>query len=183
MATTKAHRLDDLFNNDIKGSFPYLIEIYNPYIIWTQEEKDLYGQEDFYFRVVSNSQNVVYRGKTWIAASFEINMPESTGTSIGTSTLKINAIDARIRKMLRIIDSTCKFSIVALFSKYEKEEGSNNYVYQFFELRTVDMILSSANLADGVASFSLVFENITQQQTPFDVATGDRVPSISEADL
>ena len=38
--------INDLWQKDIDGFLPILMDIYNPDIVWTQEEKDAYGQED-----------------------------------------------------------------------------------------------------------------------------------------
>ena len=58
--------MTELWKQDIDGYLPVLMEIYNPDISWTPEEKAAYGQEDSYIRFIADESRVIYKGKTYL---------------------------------------------------------------------------------------------------------------------
>ena len=109
--------VQDLWKENIDGYFPYLLEIYNPDIKWTDEEKAAYEQEDSYLRVICDDNKVTYSGKVYIPAAFEFTPPESDGTKIGQASLTISSFDYRIKRMLRSIKLESEVTVMAFFVK------------------------------------------------------------------
>ena len=168
--------LEDLWKQNIDGYLPVLLEIYNPDIAWTEEEKQVYGQEDSYIRFISDASKVVYKGKTYLPCNFTFSAPEVDGKKVGTASITISAIDVRVRKLLRSIKVPSMVTIVSVFAKSEKDNDSGKFIYQFAELNTKPFKMNSASSNRTTATFSLVFGKNMAQNVPYDMATPDRVP-------
>lgn len=170
--------IKDLWDKDTDGYLPVLIEIYNPDITWTDEEIKVYGQSNGYLRLISDVSRVIYKNKTWLPCSFDITLPEKDGKKFGNASISISALDARVRRILRIMKVRCEFKIIAVFNKVKKED-SEKYIYKFAEVQSYTLYMTTASMNKSTATFSLTFDKAVQQNIPYDVATQDRVPSIS----
>lgn len=166
--------INDLWQNDIDGYLPILMDIYNPDIVWTQEEKDTYGQEDCYLRVIADENKVVFKGKTYLPCSFAYNPPELDGKKVGTASISITALDSKVKKMLRSIKLPSEAVVVSMFAKATRENG--NVIYKYRELNSKPFKMNAASSNKSTATFNLIFGNNFSQNVPFDVATQDRVP-------
>lgn len=170
--------MQDLWQKNVDGYLPILIEIYNPDIKWSEEEISAYGQSNGYLRLISDQNRVVYRNKTWLPCNFSYTLPESDGSKIGNSSITISALDARVRRLLKSIRITSDISIIAVFSKASKDNGK--YVYRFAELNSLTMKMDSASKSNTSASFNLIFDNALSQNIPYDKATQDRTPAVND---
>lgn len=166
--------INDLWQKDIDGYLPILMDIYNPDIVWTQEEKDTYGQEDCYLRIVADDNKVVYKQKTYLPCAFTYSAPELDGKKVGTASISITALDARINRIIRSIKIPSEVSVVSMFAKVTKDSGG--FIYKYRELNSKPFKMSSASSSKTTATFNLTFGNNFSQNIPFDVATQDRVP-------
>lgn len=172
--------MQDLWKENIDGYFPYLLEIYNPDISWTNEEKELYSQEDCYLRIICDDNKVKYKGKTYLPASFTFSPPESDGTKIGTASLTVTALDYRIRKILKAIKIACDVTVMAFFVKVTKNEESADAIYKFKNLDSISFTMNSASSDKTSVKFNLVYDVGMAQNVPYHIATQDRVPSAKE---
>ena len=127
--------MTELWQQDIDGYLPVLMQIYNPDISWTQEEIDSYGQENSYIRLIADESRVVYKGKTYLPCAFDFTPPEIDGKKVGVASITISALDSRVKKLLRTIKVPSTVTIVSVFAKTRKDE-SNNFIYSFAELNT-----------------------------------------------
>ena len=167
--------MTELWQQDIDGYLPVLMQIYNPDISWTQEEIDSYGQENSYIRLIADESRVVYKGKTYLPCAFDFTPPEIDGKKVGVASITISALDSRVKKLLRTIKVPSTVTIVSVFAKTRKDE-SNNFIYSFAELNTRPFKMSSASSNKTTATFNLSFGKDMTQNIPYDVATPDRVP-------
>lgn len=166
--------MNDLWQKDIDGWLPVLMDIYNPDIVWTQEEKDAYNQEDSYIRVIADDNQVVYKGKTYLPCAFTYTPPESDGKKVGAASITITALDSRVKKMLRIIKIPSQVTVVSMFAKVSRDSGSP--IYKYKEISAKPFMMTSASSNPTTASFNLTFGNNFGQNIPYDIATQDRVP-------
>jgi len=166
--------INDLWQKHIDGYLPVLMEIYNPDIIWTQEEKTAYGQEDSYLRVIADDNRVVYKSKTYLPCAFTYSPPELDGKKIGTASISISALDSRVKKMLRTISLPSEATIVSMFAKATRENG--NVIYKYREISSKPFRMNTANSTKATATFNLSFGKNLIQNVPYDIATQDRVP-------
>lgn len=169
--------MQDLLQENIEGFMPILIDIYNPDISWTEEEKQVYKQDNAHFRFICDDNTVVYQGKTYLPCSFEYVPPESDGSKIGNASVSITALDHRVRELLRKIRTTSEFSIVAMFVKINKDPNEKKFVYKYKEIKSAKFKMSVANLNTTTATFNLAFDRALSQSIPYDTATSERVPS------
>ena len=135
--------MTELWQQDIDGYLPVLMQIYNPDISWTQEEIDSDGQENSYIRLIADESRVVYKGKTYLPCAFDFTPPEIDGKKVGVASITISALDSRVKKLLRTIKVPSTVTIVSVFAKTRKDE-SNNFIYSFAELNTRPFKMSSA---------------------------------------
>lgn len=169
--------MTELWKQDIDGYLPVLMEIYNPDISWTPEEKTAYGQEDSYIRFIADESRVIYKGKTYLPCAFDFTPPEIDGKKVGVASVSISALDSRVKRLLRTIKIPSTATIVSVFCKTERDQGSGNFIYQFSELNTRPFKMSSASSNKTTATFNLSFGKDMTQNIPYDVATPDRVPA------
>ena len=163
--------LKDFYKQTSDFNLPVLLEIYNPDIKWDSDE---YEQEDCYLRVISSDCKVKYKNKTWLPCAFVFTPPDSDGQKIGSSQISINAVDARVKFLLRMIRTASEASIIAMFEKIEKTD-SNGFIYKYIPLKDLNFTMDSASLSGTTATFNLTFKSPLQQNIPFDIATQDRV--------
>ncbi len=168
--------MQDLWKEDRDSFLPILLEIYNPDIKWDSDE---YEQEDCYLRVCSNDCKLKYKGKIWQPCAFNFTPPETDGQKIGSASISITALDARVKYLLRTIRVACTARIVAMFAKEEKDDSSGKFIYKFIPLDTMEFEMSNATLSNTTATFSLSFKSYLQQNVPFDLASADRVSGVS----
>jgi hypothetical protein len=166
--------LNDLWQNDIDGWLPVLMDIYNPDIVWTDEEKEAYGQDDSYIRVIADDNQVVYNGHTYLPCAFTYTPPEVDGKKVGTASISITALDARVKRILRTIKIPSEVTVVSMFAKVTRESGSP--IYKYRKLNSKPFMMNSASSNKTTATFNLVFGNNFGQNIPYDMATQDRVP-------
>lgn len=165
---------NDLWKRDTDGFLPVMFEVYNPDIVWTDKEKSIYGQEDCYLRFINDDMKVRYKNKTYLPCAFEYKLPDSDGSKIGSSSITISALDARVRRLLRSIKLPSDFTVVAAFGKMQKESGK--YTYSFKELNSITYRMSTASSNKSTATFNLTFNRSLGVNVPIDVASQDRVP-------
>lgn len=179
---------EDLWKENIDGYFPFLLDIYNPDIKWSQEEKNAYGQKNCHLRLICDECRVVYNQETYLPCAFNLAMPETDGQKIGNATLSISALDYRIRLMLSSIRIPCEVTVVAMFAKTKKvkvvdgeevhdENGAFIFSYKKMESFTFKMETAEANKT--TAKFVLMPRNSLQGDIPYDIATPERVPATS----
>lgn len=168
--------MTDLWKEDVNGYLPVLIEIYNPDISWTQEERSTYGQDNSYIRLIADDSKVIYKNKTYLPCAFEYTPPEIDGKKVGAASISISALDSRVKKVLRSIRLPSEFNIVSMFAKVEKDGSTGNYIYRFAQMNSKPFIMNSAGSNKTTATFNLVFNKTMNQNIPFDVATADRTP-------
>ena len=166
--------INDLWQNNVDGWLPILMDIYNPDITWTDEEKAAYGQEDSYIRVIADENQVIYKGKTYIPCAFNYTPPEMDGKKVGTASISITALDSRIKRVLRTIKIPSEVTVVSMFAKVSRDSGSP--IYKYKELNSKPFLMSSASSNKTTATFNLTFGNNFGQNVPYDMATQDRVP-------
>lgn len=168
--------LEELWKQDTDGYLPILMEIYNPDIVWTEEEKQSYGQEDCYLRLISDQSRVIYKEKTYLPCNFTFSAPEVDGKKVGSASITISALDSRVRRLVRSIKVSSTVQIVSVFAKSEKGD-TGKFIYQFAELNTKPFTMSSASSTRTAATFNLSFGKNMAQNVPYDMATPDRVPA------
>lgn len=168
--------MKDLWDKDTDGYLPILLEIYNPDIVWTDKEKEVYGQEDSYVRFIADDIKVVYKGHTYLPCTFEYKPPETDGAKIGTASITISALDVRVKQVIRSIMLPSEVTVVALFGKQTKD-NSNGFIYKFVELNTLSFTMSTASANKTTVTFNLEYDRSLQQQVPYDMATQERVPA------
>ena len=166
----------ELWKENTDGYLPILMEIYNPDIVWTEDEKAAYSQDDSYIRMIADNSKVVYKGKTYLPCAFNFTAPEVDGKKVGSASITISALDSRVRKLLRTIQLPSEVNVVSVFAKTEKDGTTGQYIYRFSELNTTPFIMNSAGSNKTTATFNLTFDKNMSQSVPYDVATPDRVP-------
>lgn len=166
--------INDLWQKNIDGYLPVLMEIYNPDISWSNDEKAAYNQEDCYLRVIADDNKVIYKGKTYLPCSFTYNPPELDGKKVGGSSITISALDSRVKKMVRSISLPSEVTVVSMFAKVTRENG--NIIYKYRELNSRPFKMNTASSNKTSATFNLVYGKNFGQNVPYDVATQDRVP-------
>lgn len=166
----------ELWKKDIDGYLPVLLEIYNPDITWTEEEKSVYQQDDCYIRFISDESKVIYKGKTYLPCAFDFNPPEMDGKKVGGASITISALDSRVKRLLRSIKIPSEVRIVSLFAKTQKNGTTGKFIYKFAELNTSPFKMSSASSNKTTATFDLQFGKNMTQNVPYDMATPDRIP-------
>lgn len=165
----------DLWKKEIDGFLPILVEVYNPDIRWDSPE---YGQDNGYMRLINGDDTVIYKNHRWLPCNLEYSEPETDGQKIGSASITISAIDARVRQLLRTINVSCEMRIAAIYAKQEIEEGRS--VYKFMELSTKPFTMSTASSNSMTATFNLEPDMSLSQNVPFETATPDRCPAVSE---
>lgn len=168
--------MTDLWKQNVDGYLPVLMEIYNPDITWSAEEKSAYGQEDSYIRLIADVNRVVYKGKTYLPCAFDYTPPELDGKKVSGASLSISALDSRVKKLLRMIKLPSEVSIVSMFCKMEKDGSTGNFIYRYTELNSKPFVMNSAGSNKTTATFNLTFSKDMTRAIPFDVATVDRTP-------
>jgi hypothetical protein len=104
-------------------------------------------------------------------------MPETDGTKIGNASISISALDYRIRKLLNSIRVPSDVKIVAMFAKVNKEKEEDGFIFKFKELESYTFRMEMAECNRTVAKFTLLAQQRLDGDTPYDVATPDRVPA------
>lgn len=162
--------MEEIWKSQSDGWLPALLEIYNPDIKW--EDSSL-GQENCYFRVISDTNAVTYKGKRYIPCRFEFTPPEEDGKKIGNATITISAVDSRIVRILRSIDMQCEIRITAFFAKKDNK-------IKFYPLDSLKATLPSASYNRSTATFNIIFKDVLQMNVPAEVATQDKLPSVND---
>ena len=169
--------MNDIWQADIEGSVPILIEVYNPDIVWTDEEKEVYKQDNCYLRLISDDNKVKYNNKVWLPSSFEFTPPDTDGSKIGNASVSISALDPRVRYLLRSIKLPSEMKIVAMYSKRTLVPETGKFIYQFIKTDMASFTMTTASANNTSATFNLSFDRALNQNIPFDVAVQDRVPA------
>ena len=179
---------EDLWKQNIDGYFPFLLEVYNPDIKWTEEEKAAYGQDNCYLRLICDECRVVYDGRTYLPCAFNFSMPETDGQKIGSASLSISALDYRIRLILSMISVPCEVAVVAMFAKTKKAkvvdgdevpDENGKFIFSYRKMESFTFRMETAESNATTAKFNLVPRNSLQGDVPYDIATPDRVPATS----
>lgn len=169
--------IQELLKENVEGFMPILIDVYNPDIYWTEEERQIYKQDNSHLRFINDVNTVVYRGKTYLPCSFDYTPPESDGSKVGNASVSITALDYRVRELLRKIKTPSELKIIAMFMKLNKDSVENKFIYKYKELKSASFKMSTANMNKITATFNLAFDRALSQSIPYDTATSERVPS------
>lgn len=157
---------EELLRPATSGSFPILVDIQHPEIVWKDESGD---QEDGHLRLINANYPVKYSGHYYLPCVFKFTMPSEDGKKVGSTDITISAIDKRIIEIVRSVASKPKAVIEAFFTKKDSQiYFSRLYKYEF------EMCGCTW---DGVsAKWSLVFDPAMQLNVPRDLATMTRCP-------
>lgn len=168
--------MSELMQEDIEGYFPILLKVENSDISWTEEEKNVYKQNDGEICLICDENTVIYKGRTYLPCSFSAQLPENDGSKIGSATISITALDARVKKLLRSIRAESEIEFIAMFCKCDKKD-SGGFLFKYIPLKSAKFTMTTASMANGTASFKLTFDKALSQIIPYFVATQDRVPA------
>lgn len=169
--------MNELAQENVDGFLPILIDVYNPDISWSEEEREIYKQDNSHIRLICDENKVIYKEKTYLPCSFSFQPPETDGGKIGTASVSITALDHRVRRVLRSINLTSELNIISVFEKIEKEEKSGKFIYKFVPIKSAKFSMVSASVNQMTATFNLVFDRGLEQSVPYDMATPERVPA------
>ena len=169
--------MQDLWKKDSEGYIPILIDIYNPDIGWTDEERSVYGQINGHLRFISDENKVIYKNAVYLPCAFDYTPPDTDGKKIGAATISISAIDSRVKKMVRTIKTPSEVNVVAMFAKIKRTNGKTTF--KFAEMKSASFWMTAASSNKATATFNLSFDRALSQNVPFDMATSDRVPGTS----
>lgn len=164
--------LEEIWQKNIDGFMPVLLEIYNPDLKWADGST---GQDNMYLRVINDSNAVKYRGKQYIPCAFTYTPPEKTGKSIGQAEISISAIDSRVMQMLRSVEVPCEVTVVAGFVK-------NESTYKFIPLDRLKATVGSASYDRTTARLSLTYKDVLTLNVPKDTVTKDMLPAVNQND-
>lgn len=170
--------LEEIWKKDTDGHAPVLMEIFNPDIKW---EDGSLEQENMYLRVIDDTNPVMYKGKKYLPCRFTYTPPEENGKTIGQASVQLSAIDTRVVQLLRSVEVPCQFSIVATFAKMTTvtEEGQERTTFQFYPLDELTAKMQSATYNRVTAQLNIVAKDVLKLNVPRNVATKDKLPSVS----
>lgn len=176
--TIQTVALEELWKSDMNAHIPVLIEIFNPDIRWDDGSLE---QENMYLRVIDDSNPVIYQGKKYLPCKFTFTPPEESGKNIGQASITISAIDSRIVQLLRSVELECEVTAVAAFAKkvVVTVSGEQITTYMFKPLDQLKTSMQSATYNKTTATFNLVFKDVLKLNVPRNVATKDKLPSMS----
>ena len=166
--------LKELMEQNIAGTIPVLIDIQHDSIVWEDGDE----QENGHLRLVNDSIAIRYKGdedtaKTYYPACFSFTPPSEDGKTVGNTKVTVSAIDQRIIKIIRSIDSKARARFVAFFAKKE-----SNYFFQ--KLYNYEFEMQSVNWNGITADWTLVFDPTMKLNVPRDLGTSVRFPSVTE---
>ncbi len=166
--------LEEIWKQNIDGHVPVLLEIFNPDIKWNDGSLE---QEDMYLRVINDSNPVIYKGKKYLPASFEFTPPEEDGKTIGQASITLSTIDSRVVQMLRSIELQCDVMVMAAFAKGTNSKGDK--ICYFYPIEKLKGRIPSASYNRTTATLNIVYKDVLKLNVPRDVATKDKLPSVS----
>lgn len=130
-----------LVQTNVPASFPYLIEIW--------KSSDI--QKENIERYVNASEDKVFEGNTFQAASFKINPPEKTESGIKDAQITISTIDQTWIEKVRTTNERYKIRFVAVI---DYENGSE-YIEK---LEDITFLLTSATWQETTLQFTMKFD-------------------------
>lgn len=165
--------LTELYKQNIDGSIPVLVDIYNPDMNWG-DNVGTSGQENCHLRLINDTNMVKYKGKTYLPSSLTVQLPTTDGTKVGSASITLSAIDSSIVYLLRNIRATSSVNVISTFAKFDGTK------YKFYELKniTFDGVTTSYN--QTAATINLTFDTSLQRTFPVDTATKDRLSSVRD---
>lgn len=169
--------LSELCKQNIGGTLPVLVEIYNEELYWGDNS---YEQENCYLRVVNDSQSVRYGGKRYIPCAFDMELPEEDGKTLKPITLTVSAIDSRMIQLLRSTALKSTVSVKACFAKEttETDGGRTKTRFAFYPLADYKFRVKGANCTRLTATLTLEVEDIMSLQAGRDKATQEKFPAL-----
>ena len=163
--------LKELMNNSTEGSFPFMLEITHPKIVW-QDTKD---QENGYLRLINDIYAVKFEGKKYLPSVFSFTQPTEDGRTISNASISISTVDQRIIEIIRQIDTNPRCKVVGLFAKLDDERVSFRKLYNY------EFEMSSVNWNNTSAQWELTFDPAMQLNVPRDTSTIYRNPGANES--
>jgi len=166
--------IKELMDQSSSACLPILVDIQHPSIVWADGD----DQENGHLRLINDSVAIKYKGddteaKTYYPASFEFTLPSEDGKTVGNTKVTISAIDQRVIKIIRSIDSKAKARFVAFFAKQE-----SNYYFQ--KLYNYEFEMQGVDWNGITANWNLVFDPVMKLNVPRDLGTSRRFPSVNE---
>lgn len=107
-------------------------------------------------RVVSNTEDVVSRGETFVAYPFDIVMPDEQDRSLPRATLSIDNVSKEIGQAIRLIDSPVVVTIEAV-----RAEDPDTV-----EVAFSNFLLRSVRVDAGSVSGELEMEDLSREPYP-----------------
>lgn len=163
--------MEEIFKQNMEGFLPVLVDIFSPDIKWQGSDDK---QENCHLRLVNDTSDIVYKGKTYAASCFNFTPPTEDGKKIEGASITISAIDQRVIELIRLAEIDCKISIVASFAKQVDDEGTKFY---FTEMQNFTFTMKNVTWNRTTAQWTLVFDETMQLNIPRDLATEIKCPS------
>lgn len=161
----------ELWSETTEGHIPCLMEIYNADLNWGDADLE---QDNFYLRVINDSNGVMYKGKKYIPCSFSFKAPTEEGTKIGTASITISGLDSRVQQLLEQIELVSDVSVVAMFAKQDNKK------YYFRELSHWTFKMETANANRSSATFNLTPDSVFSLNVPRDMMDKNQLNSMVE---
>lgn len=169
--------LEEIWAQETDGHIPVLLEIYNPFILWGDNNDGT--QEDCYLRVINDSNTIIFKGKKYIPCALSFKAPQEDGTKIGPATITISALDSRIQQMLEQIRNVSDVNVTAAFVKLKTENGKE--IMKFRELSKWTFQMETANANRSTATFNLVANNVSNLNVPRDTMDKNQLFSMVDS--
>jgi hypothetical protein len=166
--------MKELYNQNMDGFLPVLVEIYNPDLVWD----GLDGMSDGYLRLINDTEDVVYKGIKYIKSNITFSLPETDGKSVGNGSVSICDVDHRVTLILRSIELKCTIKLIAVFARWEGESTSKKLC--FYPLSNYKFIMETATYNGKTATFPLIAYKPLSLNVPRDSATRDMFPSVAD---
>lgn len=159
----------ELWSEHTDGHIPVLLEIYNPDIVWGDND---YEQDNMYLRVINDTNQVMYHGKRYLSCAFSYKPPAEDGTKVGNATITISNLDSRVQQILGSIKLVSDVKVVAMFAKPEEKK------FLFRDLSSWTFQMETANATPSTATFNVNPDSVFQLNVPRDTMDKTQLNSI-----
>lgn len=153
--------LREIYRLETSAMFPALLKI--SYTI-----DSVPGQ----LRLVNNTEDMVFEGETFSAASFKYTAPKHTDKKVGNGTLSISCADQKIIEIIRSIKDRAQAEVVAAFYY---DQGT--IVFEGLEEWKFD--LTKVTWDEIVATWQMEYDNRMSLLVPCDKMTAQKCPGIA----
>lgn len=164
--------LEEIWAENTDAHIPVLLDIYNPFILWGENNDG--SQENCHLRVINDSNTVIFKGKKYIPCALSFKAPQEDGTKIGTASITISALDSRVQQLVAQIRNVSDVDVVAAFVK------SDEKTYRFRELSKWKFQIETATVNRSTATFNLVANNVFNLNVPRDTMDKNQLNSMVE---